>query len=55
MRGMIHHFISRGVNLTKNAAPELFIEKIITAVQEHSGSTPQSDDMTLMIIKRDTE
>jgi sigma-B regulation protein RsbU (phosphoserine phosphatase) len=39
----------------KNAAPELFIEKIITAVQEHSGSTPQSDDMTLMIIKRDTE
>jgi sigma-B regulation protein RsbU (phosphoserine phosphatase) len=33
--------------------PELFIEKIVTAVKEHSGSTPQYDDMTLMIIKRE--
>jgi len=38
-----------------NMAPELLIEKIVAAVKEHSGSTPQSDDITLMVIKRDVE
>jgi sigma-B regulation protein RsbU (phosphoserine phosphatase) len=39
----------------KESGPEFLIEKIVTAVKEHSGSTPQSDDITLMIIKRDAE
>ena len=38
-----------------DTAPELLIEKIVAAVKEHSGSTAQSDDITLMIIKRDAE
>ncbi len=37
----------------KNTQPDLLIEKIVTAVKEHSGTTPQSDDITLMIIKRE--
>jgi len=37
----------------KNADPELIIDKIISEVEKHSGSTPQSDDMTLMIIKKE--
>jgi len=36
----------------KDADPELLIDKIISEVEKHSGSTPQSDDMTLMVIKR---
>ncbi len=36
----------------KNADPELIIDKIISATRVHAGNTPQSDDMTLMIIRR---
>ena len=36
----------------KNADPELIIDKIISATRVHAGKTPQSDDMTLMIIRR---
>ena len=39
----------------KDTEPEQLIEKIVSAVKEHSGSTSQFDDMTLMIIKRDAE
>jgi len=34
--------------------PKSLIEKIISSVKEHAGTTPQFDDMTLMIIKRDS-
>ncbi len=37
----------------KNADPELIIDKIISATRDHAGKTPQSDDMTLLIIKRE--
>jgi len=37
----------------KDTEPGLLIEEIVSAVKDHSGTTPQSDDMTLMIIKRD--
>jgi len=40
------------INNNKDAKPELLIDKIISEVEKHSGLTPQSDDMTLMIIKR---
>jgi sigma-B regulation protein RsbU (phosphoserine phosphatase) len=28
------------------------IEKIVAAVQRHAGDTPQSDDITLVVVKR---
>ena len=39
----------------KESELEFLIDKIFSAVKEHSGSTPQFDDITLMIIKRDAE
>ncbi len=38
-------------NYMKNSAEEL-IEKIIAAVKQHADSQPQSDDITLVVIKR---
>jgi len=43
------------VRNNKDTSPDLFIDEIVAAVKEHSGATPQWDDMTLMIIKRDAE
>ena len=43
------------INDYKNADPELIIDKIIFATRSHAGETPQSDYMTLMIIKRVAE
>jgi sigma-B regulation protein RsbU (phosphoserine phosphatase) len=37
-------------NLT--ASPKELTDKIIEAVQNHAGSAPQADDMTLVVIKR---
>jgi sigma-B regulation protein RsbU (phosphoserine phosphatase) len=39
----------------KNADPKFIIDKIISATRAHAGDTPQSDDMTLLIIKRNAE
>lgn len=39
----------------KDTEPDILIEEIISTVKEHSGSSPQSDDMTLMMIKRNIE
>ncbi|MBT8386881.1 MAG: serine/threonine-protein phosphatase, partial [Ignavibacteria bacterium] len=38
-----------------NGEPEILIDKIVATVKDHAGTTPQSDDMTLMIIKRAVE
>jgi len=35
-----------------SASPKALTDKIIEAVQNHAGSAPQADDMTLVIIKR---
>ena len=34
------------------ASPHEIIEKIVTAVRAHAGDQPQSDDMTLIVLKR---
>lgn len=36
----------------RSASPNEIIDKIITAVKAHAGSHPQSDDMTLIVLKR---
>jgi sigma-B regulation protein RsbU (phosphoserine phosphatase) len=36
----------------QDLSPNQIITKIIEAIKSHSGSTPQSDDVTLMVIKR---
>lgn len=38
-----------------NQSPDIIIDKIIADLREFTKDTPQSDDMTLMIIKRDKE
>jgi len=40
-------------NINSDADPEMLIKKIILSVKEHAGSAMQSDDMTLLVIKRD--
>ncbi len=36
------------------ASAEKLVEQVLAAVQQHAGSAPQADDMTLMIVKRNT-
>ena len=36
----------------RDASPEELIEKVITGVRDHAGGEEQSDDMTLLVIKR---
>ena len=36
----------------RNAAPSEIIDSIINAVRSHAGNQPQSDDMTLIVIKK---
>lgn len=36
----------------RTAAPAEIIEKIVIAVRAHAGDQPQSDDMTLIVLKR---
>jgi sigma-B regulation protein RsbU (phosphoserine phosphatase) len=36
----------------RGVAPEALIEAIVTAVRWHAGTTPQADDMTLVVIQR---
>jgi sigma-B regulation protein RsbU (phosphoserine phosphatase) len=36
----------------REAAANALIEKIIQAVKQHAGQTPQSDDITLVVVKR---
>jgi sigma-B regulation protein RsbU (phosphoserine phosphatase) len=36
----------------RSASPSTIIEKIIAAVRTHAGDQPQSDDMTLIVLKR---
>jgi len=36
----------------RSASPKEIIDNIITAVKLHAGSHPQSDDMTLIVVKR---
>ena len=36
----------------RHAAPNDIIDKVIAAVRSHAGSHPQSDDMTLIVLKR---
>jgi len=43
------------ISNNKELEPEFLIEKIFSKVKEHSGATPQSDDITLMVIKREAE
>ncbi len=40
------------LNKYHTGSSKILIEKIVNAVREHSGSEPQTDDMTIMIIKR---
>ena len=35
-----------------NDSPEELIEKIIEAIYDFTGDSPQSDDITLVIVKR---
>lgn len=37
---------------TVNDSPELIIDGIVRAVKTHAGSTPQSDDVTIVVVKR---
>jgi sigma-B regulation protein RsbU (phosphoserine phosphatase) len=37
----------------KKDSPEVLIEKILSAVSDHSGDEPQMDDMTLVVVKRE--
>jgi sigma-B regulation protein RsbU (phosphoserine phosphatase) len=36
----------------RTASPQEIIDNIISAVREHAAGTPQSDDMTLIVVKR---
>ena len=46
--------VSIAENHIESSAEEL-MEKIITSVKQHAGNQPQSDDITLVIIKRKTK
>jgi sigma-B regulation protein RsbU (phosphoserine phosphatase) len=34
-------------------APEAIIERIVAAIEEYAGTTPQSDDVTIVVVKRE--
>lgn len=38
----------------RTAAPEVLIDEIVRAVRWHAGETPQADDMTLVVIQRES-
>lgn len=41
------------ITTNRRDSAELLIEKILLAANIHSGSQPQNDDITLIILKRD--
>jgi sigma-B regulation protein RsbU (phosphoserine phosphatase) len=44
--------LQRIIKENRNASPNDLIDKIVAAVRTHAGDQPQSDDMTLIVLKR---
>jgi serine phosphatase RsbU (regulator of sigma subunit) len=38
---------------SRSDAPEAIIERIVAAIKEYAGTTPQSDDVTIVVVKRE--